>query len=524
MAVKILRLIVVVIVSLASAAAEASVDGDNRRMVDSISSLLNNFDNVSRERSRQLEGIKSRRQQLPAGEHRIRVSDSLGRAYINHNIDSAMMYWRLGIREAEDMGYDELALRLRMNTLAAMPLQGISIEAANDFASIDPAGFSPDMLRHYYLSKSELYYNIQRPYPEGTLKKHYRDLAASALDSLSAFYSPESPVAAFVNAYLHLLRGESKLATASFIEALPALEGRPELYDCSIENVTDYYAGRPEYHSQYLNYLYKRVAKELSSGLVRPEVLGQAGIAIFDDGDKQLGRRLIHQALATGEAERGPYSQFDYTSYSKVLYDNSVQRQVWTLIIILALVAAIAALTVLSHRRRKRFDSLSENNSRLEEMHRQEVKDMQRISESLLSMALFSDEQLKEYNLFVHRKLKAGQVKDLYREVESGEYVQALSDKFFAMFDETFLDSFPDFVEHLNSLLSPGRQLSLLPGRRMTPELRIAAFMRLGICDSTKLAQVLGLSINTIYTYRNRLKGRAIDRKNFEAALASQSF
>ena len=122
----------------------------------------------------------------------------------------------------------------------------------------------------------------------------------------------------------------------------------------------------------------------------------------------------------------------------------------------------------------------------------------------------------KEYNLFVHRKLKAGQVKDLYQEVQSGEYVQSLSDKFFSMFDELFLDSFPGFVDELNSLFAAGRELSLLPGRRMSPELRIAAFMRLGINDSAKLAQVLGLSINTIYTYRNRLKGRARDRDNFE--------
>ena len=41
--------------------------------------------------------------------------------------------------------------------------------------------------------------------------------------------------------------------------------------------------------------------------------------------------------------------------------------------------------------------------------------------------------------------------------------------------------------------------------------------MRLGIDDSTRLSKFLGLSLNTIYTYRNKLKSRAVDRGSFEA-------
>jgi DNA-binding CsgD family transcriptional regulator len=40
--------------------------------------------------------------------------------------------------------------------------------------------------------------------------------------------------------------------------------------------------------------------------------------------------------------------------------------------------------------------------------------------------------------------------------------------------------------------------------------------MRLGIDDAAQLSRLLGLSINTIYTYRNKTKLRALDRENFE--------
>ena len=51
----------------------------------------------------------------------------------------------------------------------------------------------------------------------------------------------------------------------------------------------------------------------------------------------------------------------------------------------------------------------------------------------------------------------------------------------------------------------------------ITTDLRILAFMRLGIEESTRIAQVLNYSVNTIYTYRNKLKNKAINRENFEA-------
>ena len=53
----------------------------------------------------------------------------------------------------------------------------------------------------------------------------------------------------------------------------------------------------------------------------------------------------------------------------------------------------------------------------------------------------------------------------------------------------------------------------------MSTDFRILAFMRLGIEESQRIAQVLNYSLNTIYSYRNRLKARAIDRDNFEAQL-----
>ncbi len=38
----------------------------------------------------------------------------------------------------------------------------------------------------------------------------------------------------------------------------------------------------------------------------------------------------------------------------------------------------------------------------------------------------------------------------------------------------------------------------------------------LGVEESVKIAQILHCSVSTIYTYRNRMRGRAINRDTFE--------
>ena len=52
---------------------------------------------------------------------------------------------------------------------------------------------------------------------------------------------------------------------------------------------------------------------------------------------------------------------------------------------------------------------------------------------------------------------------------------------------------------------------------RLTTEIRIFALIRLGIEDSSKIAEFLHYSVNTIYNYRARIKNGALcDREQFE--------
>lgn len=93
------------------------------------------------------------------------------------------------------------------------------------------------------------------------------------------------------------------------------------------------------------------------------------------------------------------------------------------------------------------------------------------------------------------------------------EYVGELYDHF----DSAFLKLFPNFVEEFNALLKPEERIVLEDDRKLSTTIRIFALIRLGIEDSSKIAEFLHYSVNTIYNYRAKVKNGALcDREEFE--------
>ena len=137
------------------------------------------------------------------------------------------------------------------------------------------------------------------------------------------------------------------------------------------------------------------------------------------------------------------------------------------------------------------------------------------ISQFLSLCSIYMD-KLNQFSNIVNRKLSAGKVDDIYKITQSGKFIEELSKDFYNIFDDAFLNLYPTFIANVNSLLMPDQQITLQPNEKMNTDLRILALMRLGIEDSSRIAQMLNYSVNTIYTYRNKLKNKAVNREKFE--------
>ena len=152
-----------------------------------------------------------------------------------------------------------------------------------------------------------------------------------------------------------------------------------------------------------------------------------------------------------------------------------------------------------------------------------QMKEANRIKEEyigrfleLSSLLLSNTEQrMKQLN----RLARDRKLEELYAELKTMEPVNTGIRTFHSHFDTAFLNIYPRFINEVNNLLTPENRFAYddtSTTKHLTTELRILALIRLDITDNQKIAGILRSSITTIYTYRSKLKAKAINKDTFE--------
>lgn len=161
--------------------------------------------------------------------------------------------------------------------------------------------------------------------------------------------------------------------------------------------------------------------------------------------------------------------------------------------------------------------NLNEANDRLNEMNHSlnesnKMKEVY-IGRFLRLCAIYVD-KIETMRKRVVKLVKAREFTKLLEQMQTGE---AYMGELYKYFDSTFLNLFPSFVDEFNALLKPEDRIILEDNNSLSTTLRIFALIRLGIEDSSKIAEFLHYSVNTIYNYRAKIKNSAIcDREEFE--------
>lgn len=115
--------------------------------------------------------------------------------------------------------------------------------------------------------------------------------------------------------------------------------------------------------------------------------------------------------------------------------------------------------------------------------------------------------KLHKFRKNVNLNIRTGQIKDLFN--LSADELEKDITELHTNFDKTFLALYPDFVSEFNSLLIPDEQYSPERGE-LNNELRIFALIKLGITDMKQIAHFLHYSVQTVYNYKSKVKGKAL--------------
>ena len=204
----------------------------------------------------------------------------------------------------------------------------------------------------------------------------------------------------------------------------------------------------------------------------------------------------------------------------------------WTIILLLGLIISLTFIIrqnkLLSKHRRKIAESnrqLTELNDELSLLNsglKQSNSKMQETNVKREALAkLYIDlcskyiERLSKYQKLVCRKIKANQVNGLLSTMTSSRLSDEDAATFMHNFDKAFLDQYPTFITEFNSLLQPEHAIKT-KNNTLTTELRIFALVRLGVKESSEIANLLFYTPRTIYNYRSMTKNKAINKESFE--------
>lgn len=501
--------------------ASACASSDSGRLpIDELDTLDGLLANVKEYDARKIHRIDSLMSRLGASsisdKERWRVNMDLGREYFAFCSDSAAHYYNAARKMAIAIGNDSLITLSRIACVNAWGASGIFTPAQQNLQKLDSLPLSPPLRLELNKVGRQLYSYI-RAYAKGydDMMPYVNEAYARYEKYLIDNMPEDDPFRRFLVAQNHANRNEPERAKKELDALMPRLSDDSNLYGMAAYQMADVCRdlGQDKERGRYL----ALAAMSDVRGSVK-ETLALPALAqwLYEKGEDKRAYHYINSALEDAMHGNARMRLADIASLLPLIDDSYRKKMASSrdeLMIYLILVAVLFVISgvLLTYVMR------SAGRTRLAN---RKLEAQSRVQESyighFLGLCSSYSEKLESMRRLVSRKIASGQTDELLKTLKSGKFTDPENDDFFKIFDETFLELYPNFLERFNELLRPECRITVKRGAPLSTELRIYAFMRLGVEESVRIAKILHCSVSTIYTYRNRMRGRAIDRENFE--------
>ena len=525
---------------------------------ESLDSMLNVLDKTIKEadtyvqiKENKLHELKKEaRKTPPVSVERYHLNNDIYLEYKAYSSDSALHYLNENMLLARQLNDKERELKIQLELSYLLSSIGMYMEAADILNSIDRQTLPSSLLGYYYTCYEHVYFEAGAAQPRYKMfASRYAKLSHAYRDSMQVTLDPSSAT------YLWLRETQLREA-GKYDEALEFSDRR--LAEASF--------GTPQYalvayqrfrlfesmgkKDEHLYYLVLSAISDVRSAIKEQSSLMVLAQELNRKGDLKRAYDYINFSWEISQFYKTRLrSWMNITPLSMINgnYQDIIKQQNRELLIYIACVALLALLLVIAliyiYRQMKALSiakkGLQEVNERLfslneelEEVNRHlrstnlELSESNLIKEAYIARffklcSVYVD-RLQAYRKLVNKKLQRGQVAELLKMTHlSNDIVTVEVQELYANFDSAFLHLFPNFVESLNALLLPDEQIVLKPDELLNTELRIFALIRLGIKDSSQIAELLHYSVNTIYNYRSRVKTKArVSRDDFEDLVA----
>ncbi|MDE6283678.1 MAG: hypothetical protein K2L97_06790 [Muribaculaceae bacterium] len=510
-------------------AASVYTPTDVERSLTLLDREIGNRDTYYKRRVERLDSLKSSLGQLRSRDTIAWLGAimEIAKGYNSFNNDSALVYYTRGYDTALSHATahkgtrigevaDSLAIEFRLRRATYMSLSGFVSDAIREYEDVDTTAMDPGLKASYYDSGRQMYDFISYYYA-GWLETYdyWINRASEARRNLMPLLSTgDDRYLLNLGEYYYNIH-EYARSREILLDLVSHINVDSPTYAIATHILASIAQIRGD-RNEYLYYLIQSAISDTRQSTLEVMSLQELAGVLYEMGDTRRAHEYISVAMNNAVESRASIRMMKTTELlSMVEGDHNLQIsrwRAWMYAIIIVLVISLLALTVVAIFLRRQLTRVARMKQELQDAGK--LKDVY-ISQFLTLCSTYMD-KLKQFGKMVNRKISAGQVDDLYKLTKSGKFIEEQSVEFYKIFDDAFLHIYPNFVESVNALLRPEEQIVLSEDEQLNSDLRILAFMRLGIDDTTRVAQILNFSVNTIYAYRNRMRNRAINRATFE--------
>ena len=523
-------------------------DDDLKVIYQQIDEAIEQSPRIVGEYEQQIADIRQQYQHSSRPEEKYQLAFRLYEQYKAFMNDSALFYLNEAEQWAGRQGQTDLVGNCRALKAFQCSTVGYYTEAQTLLKNIDKRQLDSIGLRNYYKAQMHVYgelgyYSNIPSMKEGFFKNQalYRDSLFSMIDHSDQDYLMYK---------IYELNDLKELKEAHKLSSQWVKQVQPGSHDYAIACYYSWLSCEDEGEKRW--WLAQSALYDVRNAVMDQASLLSLADILNADGDLDRSYKYIRFTWDCNNRFNTRMRSWQITPILNVI-ENNYQKAVehntkvlrMSIVVVSALALFILSVLFFLHRRNRQLDTarneLKHSNDELATANSQLAKQTEELSIlntelSTLNSQLSESNRVKEeyigrfmslcsqyidkiddYRKMVNKKMKNKELDELFRLSKSTELKERELEELYQNFDSVFLHLFPNFVDDFNALLQPEMQIHPKEDNRLTTEIRIFALIRLGIEDSSKIAEFLHYSVNTIYNYRARIKNGALDnRESFE--------
>lgn len=509
---------------------------DIDRLYNTIDSLIEHRSELLAEKEIRLKALKDGLQEGLDEDQLFKLNERIYDEYMAYNFDSAYYYINKNVERQRALGHADRFAASAVRMAHILAVSGIFNNARLLLNEVRVEDISTANKIDYYEQQSEL--NLFR-----SEMANFTPLFPAYVDSMQHYRQKILEIAPH-DSYNYIFnlatytceQGEVDKAIKMLEDYLPKLRQGNRHYSIVTSTLAFFYTHKDQPKTRE-KYLLLSAISDLRASILENNSLRELSIILLERQEYKKAYNYLQQASADAKLYGSRLRSLQAARLAPLItqaYDTErvrTQNRTYILLAILSvitllLIGTIAFILSMMRKRRAAIEKINTLNQELErrnaavEAANNEMKESNRIKDEYIGrfLELSSNyiQRGEDRAKLLNRLARDKKMAELYTELKSSASLNESIRLFYQNFDTAFLNIYPNFIKEVNSLMANGNQFEVDGGQKLTTELRILALIRLGINDNQKIADILRSSITTIYTYRSKIKSRALSKDTFE--------